>query len=569
MSERTSPLLAAVICAGLHLWTVSADAADIAGRLKTADMALGDRLTVFGDSYSDIRSTTYPFPKWSEQVLTAGYVRWLRSFALGGSIANDLGREGRTEATFKAQVDRFARSPGLRYRRDVIAVHLGQIDVIRHAYPESADLSRAKADYKRQLDRLIGLGATGDNRRILLFLAPDRGFNRGDATIVRKRTRQWNHWLTSLAANRHGVGTVDLFTTVDRVRANPAMYGLTNIWRGDPVNHETTALLYDTSHFGRRGHEIIASVFAEALAEPVGAAVLADTARVAVGAWHMQASMTLGQLDPATMQEPGRSLSIIDLGEESRAGEEWRDPKVGIAWAPDSETLVGMAVGAATSASGSPAATWRSGADASARGATLLLGRSYGDLRLLLAASMLDAGIDRSQFDTLIDRGASSHVDGRALAVSARLSWGLRWNGATVTPSAELHRQRLDLESYRLESPYGNGVEYADMQIDDFVARIGLDVSTDPVDLGYLGLLRVGGSWHLGRNLTDDAYDLRTVRNGQIERERAARSDLSRHRLDLTGSLEPMPGVHLAANGGVAVDDEAAWAAGLRLALRF
>lgn len=569
MSERTPPLLAAAICAGLHLWAAAADAADIAGRLNTADMALGDRLTVFGDSYSDIRSTTYPFPKWSEQVLAAGHVRWLRSFALGGSIANDLGREGRTEATFKAQVDRFAGSPGLRHRRDVIAVHLGQIDVIRHAYPESADLSRAKADYKRQLDRLIGLGATGENRRILLFLAPDRGVNRGDAAIVRKRTRQWNHWLTSLAANRRGVGTVDLFTTVDRIRANPAMYGLTNISRGDPLNHETTALLYDTSHFGRRGHEIIASVFAEALAEPVGAAAVADTARVAVGAWHMQASAALGQPDPATMQEPGRSLSIIDLREEARGHGERPDPKVGIVWAPDGGTLVGMAVGAAASASDSPAATWRSGADASARGATLVLGRSYGDLKLLLAASMLDAGVDRSQFDTLIDRGASSHVDGRALAVSASLAWGLRWNGVTVTPSAGLHRQRLDLESYRLESPYDDGVEYADMQVDDVFARIGLDAASDPLDLGCLGPLRVGGSWHLSRSLADDAYDLRTVRNGRIEHERAARSDLSRHRLDLTGSLEPMPGVHLAANGGVAVDGEAAWAAGLRLSLRF
>lgn len=561
--------MAAAICAGLYLASLAANAAEIAARLKAVDVALGDRLTVFGDSYSDIRSTTYPFPKWSEQTIQAGYVRWLRSFALGGSVANDLGRDGVTALTFKAQVDRFAGNVGVRRSHDVIAVHLGQIDVIRHAYPESADLSHAKADYRRQLDRLIGLGATDQDRRIFLFLAPDRGFNRGDAAIVRKRTQQWNHWLTSLAANRRGVGTVDLFTTVDRVRANPAMYGLTNISRGDPVHHETTALLYDTSHFGKRGHEIIASVFAEALAEPVGAAAAADTARVAIAAWHMQASAAMGRPDPATMQEPGRSISIIDFGEERHVAEEQQDSKFGIAWAPDGETLIGMAVGGASSASASSAATWRSGTDAAVRGATLLLGRYLGNLKLLLAASMLDASIDRSQFDTLIDHGASTNADGRASTISASLSWSLRWGGAIVTPTAGLYRQRLDLESYRLESPYDNGVEYDDMHIDDLFAQIGLNASSNPVDLGRLGPLRVGGSWHFFRSLTDDVHDLRTVRNGQREHERVARSEFSRHRLDLTGSLEPMPGLHIAANGGAAVDGEANWAVGLRLSLRF
>ena len=260
MLQRFVLCWAMVAWMGIGIAGVSA----IEGKLLPAKAPLADRLTVFGDSYSDSRPI-FPFPKWSEQVLDSGHVRWLRSFARGGSTANDLGRDGSTEFTFKNQVDQFERSPGLRRDRDVMAIYFGQIDIARYNYPETADLGRAKADYKRHLDRLIALGATAGNRRVLLLLAPDRLFNRRDAAIMRQRTQQWNHWLTALAAGRRHVDIVDLFGAVDRVRANPRLYGLTNITTPDPLRHATTALFYDASHFGRRGHEIIGSVFAKAL----------------------------------------------------------------------------------------------------------------------------------------------------------------------------------------------------------------------------------------------------------------------------------------------------------------
>lgn len=255
-----------VLCWAIAAWMSVgiASVSAIEGKLLPATAPVADRLTVFGDSYSDSRPM-FPFPKWSEQVLDRGHVRWLRSFARGGSTANDLGRDGNTEFTFRTQVDQFARNPGLRRDRDVMAIYFGQIDIARYNYPETADLGRAKADYKRHLDRLIALGATAGNRRVLLLLAPDRLFNRRDAAIMRQRTQQWNHWLTALAAGRRHVDIVDLFGAVDRVRANPRLYGLTNITTPDPLRHATTALFYDASHFGRRGHEIIGSVFARTL----------------------------------------------------------------------------------------------------------------------------------------------------------------------------------------------------------------------------------------------------------------------------------------------------------------
>ena len=93
------------------------------------------------------------------------------------------------------------------------------------------------------------------------------GWNRKDRPIVRPRTVEWNAWLAGMAAARPGVTTADVFAVVDQLLANPVAYGIEELKKRDPERSLTTWLMFDASHFGGRGQEIIATVVAAALSK--------------------------------------------------------------------------------------------------------------------------------------------------------------------------------------------------------------------------------------------------------------------------------------------------------------
>lgn len=237
----------------------------VRGRLEPAKGPAAGRLIVIGDSYSQTTSTRHTYPKWSKQLVSKGYAGSLLDLARGGMTASDVGRPGVSDDCFRQAVDRLLARGEAWGQRDVTVVYLGHLDILAYKTTEYATLERSKADYRRELERLVALGATGEQRRVVLVKPHDRGWNRGDRETVRARTVEWNAWLDELAAGRPGLVTADVFGAVDALLADPAAFGIEELRKPDTERSATTSLMFDGSHFGGRGQEIIATAIRGAL----------------------------------------------------------------------------------------------------------------------------------------------------------------------------------------------------------------------------------------------------------------------------------------------------------------
>ncbi len=235
------------------------------GQLPQAQARLADRLIVIGDSYSQTVSGKHTYPKWSKQLVAAGYAGSLLDLARGGMTAGDAGRPGRSAYCFRSAVDSLASTTPVLGAGDVVVVYLGHLDLLAYKTPEYVDLARSKADYERELDRLLAMWPAGTRRRVILVKPHDRGWNRKDRPIVRPRTVDWNRWLDGVAAARPGVTTADVFGVVEQLLADPAAFGIEELKKRDPERSLTTWLMFDGSHFGGRGQEIIATTVLAAL----------------------------------------------------------------------------------------------------------------------------------------------------------------------------------------------------------------------------------------------------------------------------------------------------------------
>lgn len=256
---------AGVVAAAL----VERPGAGVEGRLRRAAAPLADRLIVIGDSYSSTRSKLHTYAKWPTQLVAKGYARSIVDLARGGTTAADLGRPGRSDVCFRQAVDRWVAMGEPWGERDATVVYLGHLDLVAYRRPGYETLERSRADYVRELDRLIAVGATGGHRRIVLVRSHDRGWNRSDRPMIRQRTLDWNEWLADVAQARPGVVTADVFSVVDRLLEDPAAFGIDELRQPDQERSATTSLMFDNSHFGGRGQEVIASAVAVALREPV------------------------------------------------------------------------------------------------------------------------------------------------------------------------------------------------------------------------------------------------------------------------------------------------------------
>jgi len=237
----------------------------VRGRLPPAPAPLAERLIVIGDSYSQTVSGKHTYPKWSRQLVAAGYAGSLLDLARGGMTAGDAGRPGRSTYCFRSAVDSLAATTPTLGAGDVVVVYLGHLDLLAYKTPDYVTLDGSKAAYARELDRLLAMWPAGARRRVILVKPHDRGWNRRDRPVVRPRTVEWNAWLDAVAAARPGVTTADVFAVVDRLLADPAAYGIEELKKRDPERSLTTWLMFDSSHFGGRGQEIIATTVLAAL----------------------------------------------------------------------------------------------------------------------------------------------------------------------------------------------------------------------------------------------------------------------------------------------------------------
>lgn len=221
-------------------------------------------LAVFGDSYSAPHTVV---PRgWAERLAFDGEVARLDDLAVIGATAasvppgtNDLAH----------QVARWLAAPPVPRGRDLTVVYLGHNDIWHGTDPAGADLAAAMRDYRAGLRRIVGAGAAGGGRRVLLVMPHDWGrdpffVREGGAGVMRRRTLVWDGFLArtarDLPAAGGGVVAVDLFTAMERVFRDPGAFCLTNVTTADEAASATTALFSNDFHVGYRGQDLIGQV---------------------------------------------------------------------------------------------------------------------------------------------------------------------------------------------------------------------------------------------------------------------------------------------------------------------
>lgn len=214
------------------------------------------RLVVFGDSYSQINSPTYPFPKWSQHLLNRGFITALSSYAKGGATAVNSGRDDDGLNTWAEQLA-LAHADGYT-PEDVAVVYLGYNDIFKGGSGSYTPLADSITDFDSRLVTTVTRYP-----KTVIVLPHDRGWNRSDAAEIAARTDEWNDALRNLASE-HEVEMLDLFSVMETVRLFPCLYGFSTTTTEDDTV-DSGVLYWDSGHVGSRGQRLIGKVMAKLL----------------------------------------------------------------------------------------------------------------------------------------------------------------------------------------------------------------------------------------------------------------------------------------------------------------
>ena len=223
------------------------------------------RLVVLGDSYSDVGYTA--FPNWTEQLVARGRVASTRNLALAGASALTYDTSV-SRAHFKSQLDIFLDNPDYG-PDDVTIVYFGYNDIARYTDTRWTSLAPCERDYKAGLDRLLRAGAASGNRRLVPVIVHDWSRNPKHYAEYQPRTREWVAYVNYVANKRRelypGIISANLYKRFNDVYARPQAYGLNNVTTADPTRSDTTALYWNSGHFGQKGHALMADEFSRTL----------------------------------------------------------------------------------------------------------------------------------------------------------------------------------------------------------------------------------------------------------------------------------------------------------------
>ena len=208
----------------------------------------------FGDSYT--ASYYRGVASWADQSVSAKALRQIANLAYPGATAAGYN----SKDTFEGQVDRWLASYRGKGVPDRTIVYFGYNDV-----RTKNGLATPKLLYRRQVARLVAAGVNSGSRRLVLCQIHDWSRNPDAAYNVRSRVKEWNAHVRSVAGAHSNCQTVDIYTLVEKVFANPRSYGFTNVSTADRSRSSTTHLFADGAHFGKKGQALIRSAIAAKL----------------------------------------------------------------------------------------------------------------------------------------------------------------------------------------------------------------------------------------------------------------------------------------------------------------
>ncbi len=506
-------------------------------------------LHVFGDSYSDTNSWVrscgsanvnkilHCIPQgqmWSEQlVAAAGGGASLNSYARDGASTVNGGLYGDATNDFKTQVDQFVG--GASYgANDLTVVYMGYNDVNMR---QAGDLGPSIAEYGNQVQRLIAGGATGGDRRLFLTILHDFGTTPHDPSGSKTpRTLVMNDGIAAVANGKSHVVPVDMFTVFNRIKADPARYGLTNVTAVAGPGDDPTKFLYaDDRHFSVRGQEIVAQVYNHYLTRGW------DLANTLQGSAANKAKLNddvddrLHQLSLIDGTRQGftsffvgdvRAAAMggydVEGGDPSRSGfnrltQAGRaDAGVGLNYAISDATRMGVVMSRYGSDNRYSAGSTATRLDTESDAVSVYVDTRLGWVDLRSRASYANDVHHKATFDDLVGEASSARHGGRTMSLSQTASTAVRAGNAWLQPWVNVTHTQQEIDGYTIANPYVSDLTYSGGRFSDTLASVGLNATGDRIALGSRAGLTFSGGLSYTRSLRMDDYEV-TIKEAAMQ----------------------------------------------------
>ena len=498
-----------------------------------------DRLISFGDSYSDVpRSDDF---KWVRKLTAAVPSDGLDSFAVAGAKARDH---------FNSQVNRFFRGGGTFSGRDLTSVYLGYNDVLA-----GGPLDEGKSDYRAEVRRLIDAGATADGRRIFLALIHDISKAPDPISSTEALVDDWNEFVAGFANSNSNLVAVDLRTAFDRIVADPARFGFTNV---TTASSDPTALYQDRVHFGERGQQVIAEIHQHYLtrgwdwantvsAGSAGATRLnQDIDNGLVLGFNQETGETLG-LAAFTFGDLSDRSNTFDVqaqpaepGYRTALGFTEQDGGAGLRYKANENQTFGFAVGRYGTGFAEDNGIGGNQGAVETDGVALFWQQGLGGLQFDSRFVYGKNEHTRRERDGLVGEATSAHFEGDTTQFSQRLSLPLRQTGGWFTPWAEIVHQNQSVDTYKVNNIYLTELTYQGENVTDIMTTFGFDAAVDPFEINDRTVVKLQAGMAYSHALRADDYQVsvREASTGLSQSETVAREVEDRIEFRLGSSLD-------------------------------
>ncbi|GAA6140509.1 SGNH/GDSL hydrolase family protein [Hydrogenophaga sp. 5NK40-0174] len=524
-------------------------------------------LRTFGDSYTDINFTTNSrrTSNWTTELSKDVPSKNIYNFAIGGARAANLNHK-----SFYNQINNMvAQGRHNIADGDLTVVYLGHNDI--NLEGSTNNLSTSRQHYSREVGTLINLGAANTNRR--LFLTQLSDWSRGPAVNpgTRGQVLFWNQYIAALANSRENVIAVDMFTPFERIFNNPGEYGFTNVTTADQYRSMDDTLFHDDRHYGTRGQQIIARVYAHYLTRGWDwANTLAAGAETANQLNKDIDAGTLTLFNGKSKSVNG-SWNLIALGEPGKAQHQpitsvkatatnLNDRNLPRADFGKSQSPYGLALDFSAGGAGSHARNARYGfAFSQADTNRKVAGHEERNLNKLsgnastfywhqpAAAGFLvstqlsrhDLDYSNSASDDILSRTVSNSGEGKIWSFETKLRRPMSNSQMMFTPWVSLSSMRQSMSAYDAQTLYTVDTRYQMNALTDTYAGIGFDVQSHPMLVGRgMELTLGGGLSHITSLSRSDArVSMTELSRNFTQSETIERDQVQRTRLGFNADL--------------------------------
>lgn len=485
-------------------------------------------LRVYGDSYSGLDFTgSRGTINWATELHNRGRAERVDNYAIGGARA----AKGSSTA-FDRQINASLNGnnpigSGDPLNADLAVVYFGYNDIGVNGSTDG--LRSARAGYFDGINTLIKAGATRGNSRIFLTQIHDWSRNPRNDPNTAGQVVAWNNFIAEQANANPNIVAVDLYTVFNRIYADPARFGFVNVTTRDYGRSSIDALYLDLNHFGNRGQDVISRTFEHYLtrgwewASTINAGAEAalrlnqdidnhvllfkhNSRNQPTSGFAVQAMGSLADqaYRPARYEMfPGSSSPTrVDMtGKLNLAGSNTRG--LALSFQPVQEVGTGSSrIGLAINSSHTPhyfnerhsSLSQKSDFNAT----TMFWHKAVRGFDFTTQASFLRTKFDSYKYDDLLDLRVANAGAGSTLSFEQRLRHSSRQGNMTVSPWVSLTHLTHTLDAQTAQSIYTSDVRYAATRSSEWLSGVGLDLRSDPIELGHRRSMTLGaGVSHL------------------------------------------------------------------------